>query len=187
MTPNVIDRNNMKLHVLIKKDEVDSSRAVEGNPYIIKKQTQTTVMVRSGDTIVISGLTKERQNTTSAGIPRLRDLPGAKALFGADNRSQSFEEVLIFITPVILPTRAEAGVQPRAPVKMSNEPLKAIERDSDGIPLNRPNARRAKPQTPAARAATRAIQRATPTEVEKLESEQQTLRTRRRRELGGRR
>lgn len=137
MTPNVIDRNNMKLHVLIKKDEVDTSRAVEGNPYIIKKQTQTTVLVRSGDTIVISGLTKERQNTTSAGIPGLRELPGGRALFGADNRSQSFEEVLIFITPVILPTRAEAGVQQRPPVKLSEKALKPIERDANGIAKKR--------------------------------------------------
>lgn len=109
MTPNVIDRNNLKLHVIIKKDEVDNSRAVEGNPYIIKKQTQTTVMVRSGETIVISGLSKERSNNSDAGIPGLRDLPGGKAVFGAESRSQTLEEVLIFITPEILPTRAEAG------------------------------------------------------------------------------
>ena len=39
MTPNVIDGDNLKLKVLVKKDEVDTSRSVDGNPFIIKKQT----------------------------------------------------------------------------------------------------------------------------------------------------
>lgn len=112
MTPNVIDKHNLKLKVLIKKDEVDTSRAVQGNPFIIKKQTQTTVMVRSGETIVISGLTKERGNNADAGVPGLRDLPGGKYMFGAVNRSDTMEEVLIFITPTILPTRTQAQRTP---------------------------------------------------------------------------
>lgn len=118
MTPNVIDRSNMKLKVLIKKDEVDSSRNVEGNPYIIKKQTETTVMVRSGETIVLSGLTKEKGNDSDAGVPGMRDLPGGKYAFGSTNRTVSMEEVLIFITPTILPTRTEADRKAK-PLKMA--------------------------------------------------------------------
>ena len=78
MTPNVIDPANLKLKVLIKKDEVDASRSVQGNPYIVKKQTETTVLVRSGETIVISGLTKEKGTNQEAGVPGMRDLPGGK-------------------------------------------------------------------------------------------------------------
>lgn len=109
MTPNVIDPANLKLKVLIKKDEVDASRSVQGNPYIVKKQTETTVLVRSGETIVISGLTKEKGTNQEAGVPGMRDLPGGKYAFGSTNRNVSMEEVLIFITPTILPTRAESG------------------------------------------------------------------------------
>ena len=112
MTPNVIDGANLKLKVLIKKDEVDGSRAVEGNPFIVKKQTETTVMVRSGETIVISGLTKERGVNTEAGVPGARDLPGGRYVFGSTNRTQSMEEVLIFITPTILPTRTKQNLTP---------------------------------------------------------------------------
>ena len=56
MTPNVIDPSNLKLKVLIKKDEVDASRSVQGNPYIVKKQTETTVLVsRDFARIIFSG------------------------------------------------------------------------------------------------------------------------------------
>ncbi|MDD2966795.1 MAG: secretin N-terminal domain-containing protein [Desulfovibrionaceae bacterium] len=113
MTPNVIDGANLKLKVLVKKDEVDSSRAVDGNPYIIKKQTETTLIMRTGETVVISGLTKEKGVNTEAGVPGLKNLPGGKYVFGSTNRTKNMEEVMIFITPVILPTRTALDMQPR--------------------------------------------------------------------------
>ena len=112
MTPNVIDGDNLKLKVLVKKDEVDTSRTVDGNPFIIKKQTETTLIMRNGETVVISGLTKEKLTNTNAGVPGLKNLPGAKYIFGHESKSDSMEEVLIFITPEILPTRQAAGLRP---------------------------------------------------------------------------
>lgn len=120
MTPNVIDRNNLKLKVLIKNDEVDDSRSVDGNPYIIKKQTETTLIVRSGETVVISGLTKSRGTGSEAGVPGLRNLPGGKYLFGSTSRGQEMQDVLIFITPTILPTRTQA--QRQAPTPLDEGP-----------------------------------------------------------------
>lgn len=78
MTPNVIDGDNLKLKVLVKKDEVDTSRSVDGNPFIIKKQTETTLIMRNGETVVISGLTKEKGTDINAGVPGLKDIPGGK-------------------------------------------------------------------------------------------------------------
>ncbi|HIW77724.1 MAG TPA: type II and III secretion system protein, partial [Candidatus Bilophila faecipullorum] len=109
MTPNVIDGDNLKLKVLVKKDEVDTSRTVEGNPFIIKKQTETTLIMRNGETVVISGLTKEKGTDINAGVPGLKDIPGGKYVFGHDSKGKTMEEVLIFITPEILPTREVQG------------------------------------------------------------------------------
>lgn len=149
MTPNVIDARNLKLKVLIKKDEVDSSRSVEGNPYIIKKQTETTLLVRSGETIVISGLTKEKGSNQEAGIPGMRELPGGKYTFGSTNRSITMEEVLIFITPTILPTRtvenaSHDALPPSPPVLPdgSAPAVKAVEKSADAKALPAPKAKK---------------------------------------------
>jgi type IV pilus assembly protein PilQ len=111
ITPHVIDDKNLKLKVLVKKDEVDLTRTVEGNPFIIKKQTETTLIVQDGETIVISGLTKDRKTTSREGIPGLHDVEGLGWLFGRDAKGSKLEEVLIFITPTVLPYRelAEQG------------------------------------------------------------------------------
>lgn len=104
ITPHVIDGKSLKMKIIVKKDEVDASRAVQGNPYIIKKQTETTLIVKDGETIVISGLTKQKHSRTDTGVPGLKDIPVLGWLVKGDSKGESMEEVLIFITPHILPT-----------------------------------------------------------------------------------
>ena len=101
--PHVIGEKNLKMDILVKKNEVDNTRNVLGNPYIIKKETKTTLIVQDGETIVISGLTKQRTGGTESGIPGLKSIPGLGWLFKTLGTSESMEEVLIFITPTILP------------------------------------------------------------------------------------
>ena len=103
ITPHVIDGKNLKMTILVKKDEVDLTRKSSlGDPYIVKKQTQTTLIVNDGETIVISGLTKQLKTETETGWPWLKDITGLGWLFKTESKSDSMEEVLIFITPHIL-------------------------------------------------------------------------------------
>lgn len=116
--PHVIDGNHLKMNIIVKKDEVDPLRNVDGNPYIIKKQTQTVLIVEDGETIVISGLTKQRNAFGDSGWPWLKDIPGLGYLFKTDSKSEDMEEVLIFITPRILKiATAENKVSAKPPDK----------------------------------------------------------------------
>lgn len=105
ITPHVIDGKNLKMKILVQKDEVDLSRQVAGYPLIIKKQTETSLIVSDGETIVISGLTKHRESDTVNGVPWLKDIPLFGWFFKGSSKSKTMEEVLIFITPQILPPR----------------------------------------------------------------------------------
>jgi type IV pilus assembly protein PilQ len=110
ITPHVIDGKNLKMQIVVKKDEVDTTRRVEGNPLIIKKQTTTMLMAYDGETIVISGLTKQRRADVENGLPGLKDVPVLGYLFKGESKADKMEEVLIFITPHILEKRV-AGEQ----------------------------------------------------------------------------
>jgi type IV pilus assembly protein PilQ len=118
ITPNVIDNRNLKMKIKVKKDEVDATRNVLGNPFIIKKQTETTLIVQDGETIVISGLTKNTTSNSESGVPWLADIPVLGWLFKSDSRSSNLQEVLIFITPHILKQAVlkETGQVPQQPV-----------------------------------------------------------------------
>jgi len=105
ITPHVIDGKNMKMKIKVVKDELDFTHAATmlGNPIIIKKLTETSLIVKDGETIVISGLTKETKGDGDVGVPWLKDVPVLGWVFKADNKAEAMEEVLIFITPHILP------------------------------------------------------------------------------------
>jgi type IV pilus assembly protein PilQ len=120
ITPHVIDGKHLKMKVDVKKDEVDSVRNVQGNPYIIKKQTSTNLIVKDGETIVISGLTKQKRQDAETGFPLLKDIPVLGWLFKGAGKSESMEEVLIFITPNILPIHS-AEVVSTIPEKQIGE------------------------------------------------------------------
>ncbi|MEW5774091.1 MAG: type IV pilus secretin PilQ [Thermodesulfobacteriota bacterium] len=102
MTPHIIDDEHLKLKILVKKDEVDTSNTVQGNPFIVKKQTETTLISRNNETIVISGLTRKLSSESERGLPGLKDVPALGWLFKGQNKGDEHEEVLIFITPTIL-------------------------------------------------------------------------------------
>jgi len=70
---------------------------------IIKKTISTTLMIKSGETVVIGGILKESKTEDSAGIPVLRDIPFLGWLFKARTKAFTRKELLIFITPTVLP------------------------------------------------------------------------------------
>jgi len=111
ITPHVIDGEQLKMKIIVKKDEVDLTRTVDGNPFIIKKQTDTTLIVKNGDTIVISGLSKQRSSDGEQGVPWLKDIPVLGWLFKGQDKGRKLEEVLIFLTPRILQTQAAAATE----------------------------------------------------------------------------
>ncbi|MBU1182998.1 MAG: type IV pilus secretin PilQ [Proteobacteria bacterium] len=115
ITPHVIDGKNLLMKIIVKKDEVDTSRSVDGNPFIIKKQTVTSLIAKDGETIVISGLTKQRALGGDAGVPWLKDIPVMGWLFKGESKSEKMEEVLIFITPKILQQLSVADAKQAPP------------------------------------------------------------------------
>jgi len=102
VTPHVIGNNFLKLKIITNKDELDFTRTVAGNPTIITKKAETSVMLSHGQTTVIGGLKKDRVSETEAGVPFLMDVPGLGWLFKSRGSTKGMEEVLIFITPYIL-------------------------------------------------------------------------------------
>jgi len=111
ITPHVVDVKNIKLTIVVKKDEADFSRLVLGQPTIIVKETKTDLVVADGETIVISGLTKQKGVTTDSGVPWLKEVPVLGWLFKGEGKSEDMEETLIFITPNILKQQEVVGIQ----------------------------------------------------------------------------
>lgn len=78
-------------------------------PVIDRRETDTVVRVRSGETLVIGGLMQTRQSNSRGGIPLLRDIPVLGALFGSTRQNRETRELVIFITPTIVAGQPPIG------------------------------------------------------------------------------
>lgn len=105
--PHIIDGKHMRMQIKVKNDEVDFTEDVDGNPVIRAKDTETNLVVKDGETIVISGLSKQTVTDMQRGTPVLKDVPGLGWLFKGLDKSNEMEEFMIFITPSILGTKTQ--------------------------------------------------------------------------------
>lgn len=74
-----------------------------------EKTITTTLMVRTGDTVVIGGIYHKREETVETGVPWLMDIPLLGWLFKAQHKELTRTELLIFITPTVVDTLKNRG------------------------------------------------------------------------------
>ena len=80
-----------------KNDEFEEN---QGN--IQRQEAKTTVVVNDGETLVIGGLTSNKEDITETGIPFLKDIPLVGYLFKKEKKIQVKRNLVIFVTPHIV-------------------------------------------------------------------------------------
>jgi type IV pilus assembly protein PilQ len=99
VTPTAVSYNNyITMDVGVTDDSAPSTSR------LIKKSIKTNLMVKSGETIVIGGILKENEGEDVSGIPVLKDIPGLGWLFKSKSKNKTKDEILIFLTPTVLPS-----------------------------------------------------------------------------------
>ncbi|GIW51635.1 MAG: pilus (MSHA type) biogenesis protein MshL [Gemmatimonadales bacterium] len=78
-------------------------------PVIDRRETDTVVRVRAGETIAIGGLMRTRHEVRTTGIPILKDIPLLGALFRSRQEREEQRELVIFLTPSIVAGQAASG------------------------------------------------------------------------------
>jgi len=98
-------------HVRLEIHPEDSSGGVtsDGLPFKNTAEVTTNILVKSGRTIVIGGLFRERAVSTIRKVPGLGDIPVAGAAFRSKQTEVKREEILILLTPRILAPPARRG------------------------------------------------------------------------------
>jgi type IV pilus assembly protein PilQ len=78
------------------------SRSNPAGPSIDRREANTQVIIRDGETMVIGGVFIDSQSNGSGGIPYLSRVPVLGWLFKNKTESVSKQELLIFLTPSIV-------------------------------------------------------------------------------------
>ena len=99
-TPNITADGKIGLQLKISNGRPVPS--LDGQVAIAEDSVSTNVIVEDGQTIVLGGVFKNSNTTGVSKVPFLGDLPYVGKAFRRDVRSNSKEELLIFITPKLI-------------------------------------------------------------------------------------
>jgi len=100
--PQITPNNMVIMEVKVSDDQPDYANARGENIPINTKTADTTMMVASGETVVIGGIYKETEGDSTEGIPGLSKIPVLGWLFKANTKNTNRVELLIFLTPTVL-------------------------------------------------------------------------------------
>ena len=107
LTPHIMEGGMIKLEVSQEITAVDETIAqnigdTPVGPTTTKRGTNTTVIVRDGQTIVLGGLIRDNITKSERKIPILGDIPFLGAMFRFETRNSEKINLLVFLTPHIV-------------------------------------------------------------------------------------
>jgi MSHA type pilus biogenesis protein MshL len=105
VTPQIAEDGTiiMNIHPSI-TDKTGEKTTPDGKstfPLLSVRETDTTVRVRDGQTIIIAGLMQEKTSENSTGVPVLQSLPLLGGLFRYKTDTKTNSELVIMITPTL--------------------------------------------------------------------------------------
>jgi type IV pilus assembly protein PilQ len=118
VTPHITSDGSILMAIKATNNQPDpANTGANGQPAISKKEAETQVLVKDGDTTVIGGIYVRRGSNNEAGVPFLMKLPILGFFFRTTTVAESRQELLIFITPRIVTqtTAARPVVSANAP------------------------------------------------------------------------
>ncbi len=102
VTPRISDKRVVALDVKQTVNDVGEPRPPSFSPDIIKREAETSVVLRDNQTLVLGGLIRTRRASTKQGIPWLSKIPVIGFLFGATADRIERTELLLLITPRVI-------------------------------------------------------------------------------------
>jgi type IV pilus assembly protein PilQ len=106
VTPHLTEDKRIVLDLHPEVSDLSTQSTVQGGVIINTSEADTRVMVDDGQTAVIGGLIRTNDSKVRKGVPFLKDLPLIGMLFRSESVVRQNRELLIFVTPRLLPTLA---------------------------------------------------------------------------------
>jgi general secretion pathway protein D len=107
--PRITAHGDIDLSINVELSD-QTGQGVGDNPIFSRRQVRSQVQLRDGQTVLIGGILKESESKTKKKIPLLGDIPFVGNLFSSVDDNMIREELLVFITPVIIHSLDEDSI-----------------------------------------------------------------------------
>ncbi|MGB8401988.1 type II secretion system secretin GspD [Bradyrhizobium sp.] len=110
VAPRINANGNVRLEIeqeisnVVTSSNSNASSTAQPNltPTVSQRKVKSSVVVASGQTVLLAGLIQEQSEKDRSGIPLLDDIPNVGILFSRTTRTAKRTELIIFIRPQII-------------------------------------------------------------------------------------
>lgn len=102
VSPKINSNGIIIIDVSQQVNDVAETDATTGSPIILKREVQTKLAVKDGQSILMGGLISKKDDKTASGIPYLMDAPLLGWLFKYKKKNNDKTELVIMISPHVI-------------------------------------------------------------------------------------
>ena len=125
---------NMQIRQEVSQVSSQTTGAI-ASPTFSTRESETTVVVQSGETIVIGGIIDDTVDRSRTGVPFLMDIPVVGRAFRSDSDTVRRTELIVLLTPHVVRDRQES----RMATEAFKSTLRGMQRDLERYDLGRPD------------------------------------------------
>lgn len=93
----------------------DGKRVLASAPTVSTRRVQTYAVIDNNTPFIIGGLVRKSNTTTTKKVPVLGNIPGLGKLFTAEEKQDRKQEVIIVLTPYVIPHERISQARPHLP------------------------------------------------------------------------
>lgn len=105
--PRITPERDVDLKVNLQLASIQPQQTLFGGFIVDRRETTTQLIIRDGQTVVLSGIMRSEDSDVRRKVPILGDIPLVGALFTSTEKVKSNTELVAFITPIVVNNRAE--------------------------------------------------------------------------------
>lgn len=108
VTPHINPDNDVFMALNPEVSDLSGEATVAGGIVILTSEVNTTLMVKDGETVVIGGVIRSKDGLLERKVPLLHAIPLFGRLFSYTAKTHDKTEILVFVTPHVIPARVAA-------------------------------------------------------------------------------
>ncbi len=100
--PRIANNKDVDIRVNLELSSIVPGQTLFGGFVVDRRETTTQLILRDGQTVVISGIIRKEDSDITRKVSLLGDIPLLGALFTSKEKSVKSTELLVFITPIVV-------------------------------------------------------------------------------------
>ncbi len=112
--PRITPKRDVDLRINLELSSLQPNQTLFGGFIVDRRETTTHLIVKDGQTVVVSGIVRSEDSDILRKVPLLGDIPLVGALFRSTERTKATTEIVAFITPIVIenPEETDNATQP---------------------------------------------------------------------------